>query len=217
MDLNYNKVFHPIHDVPVIVLTISHFFHDPECMEIIMVGKETEMVALRELIQKHHLLDDRFKFVGGGDWRQDSVSNGLSMVTYEMVLIHDGARPFLTKQMVDHVKQATATHGCALPTTQVTDTIKRIDAEGFVEETFDRSRLCQAQTPQGALTTLIKEAHQLAKEQGIIKTDDVGLIEHFKLSKVKCVEGSPENIKITTSKDIDLATGLFENYFEREA
>lgn len=214
LNLGYNKILHIIHGQPIIALTTTHFYQDPRCKQLIFVCQSEEMDQLKQLLQEHQLFDERCQFVVGGSERQHSVHYGLNEVTQDIVLIHDGARPFLTKELIDDILFETKLHGCAIPTLPVTDTIKQVNRQGFIEKTLKRSSLVAVQTPQGCQTKWIKLAHDIAKSHETLHTDDASLIEFYQLSKVKTVEGSYDNIKITTPNDLITAQQLYKQYFQ---
>ena len=170
------------------------------------------MATLKKIIQTYNLHDKRCVYVGGGSERQYSVNHGLHHVQEEVVLIHDGARPFLTPSLISSLYEEAKVTGAAVPGYPVKDTIKVVkDFE--IKYTIDRSKLYQVQTPQAIRTKLIKKAHEYATKDELLFTDDVSLIEHYQLSPVKIVESSPENIKITTPFDLKIAHILYSNYF----
>jgi 2-C-methyl-D-erythritol 4-phosphate cytidylyltransferase len=215
MKLGYNKMFLEIKDQPIIVLSISKFFNDPFCKEIIIVVNEVETDIIRDLLQTNQLLDSRCTITVGGSERQFSVNNGLNHVHQAMVLIHDAARPFITPELIHKLLNETKTIGCAIPAVKVKDTIKVVH-NGFIEQTLKRETLVAVQTPQACQTCFLKEAHRLAMENQFIGTDDASLIEHYHLSQVKVIDGSYDNIKITTQEDIALADQLYIKYYEKE-
>lgn len=212
LNLGYNKIFYEINGIPIVALSAKRFFEDSNCQQIIYVGKEEELPQLKEMIQKYHLHDKRCQYVVGGSERQYSVFNGLQRVTEDIVYIHDGARPFISSQLISNLYDAASTTGAAVPGYPVKDTIKVV-RDCQVVHTLNRSSLYQVQTPQVIQTKLIKEAHQQALKDHQLFTDDVSLIEHYGLSLVTVVESSPENIKVTTPIDLILAKELYQKYF----
>jgi 2-C-methyl-D-erythritol 4-phosphate cytidylyltransferase / 2-C-methyl-D-erythritol 2,4-cyclodiphosphate synthase len=150
--------------------------------------------------------------VAGGAQRQDSVRNGIESLAAQppdLVLIHDGARPFLDRAVIDRVLAALTDHPGAIAALPVRDTVKRGDA-GFITATLDRSALWRAQTPQGFHFEAIRAAHRDAA--GLELSDDAAVAEHAGL-RVALVEGSEDNFKVTTMDDLaraerHLATGL---------
>jgi 2-C-methyl-D-erythritol 4-phosphate cytidylyltransferase len=141
--------------------------------------------------------------VPGGRERQDSVYNGLlrAKPDTDVVLIHDGVRPFVSLEVVLATIDAAKEYGAAVAAVPVTDTIKRVDADGFVLNTPEREQLWAAQTPQAFRYALLMQAHQSVRKRGIVATDDAALLERLGM-RVKVVRGSHENIKITTEEDL---------------
>jgi len=144
--------------------------------------------------------------VSGGRERQDSVYNGLLRANpdTDLVLIHDGVRPFVSPGVVLATIEAAKECGAAVAAVPVTDTIKRVDADGFVIDTPAREQLWAAQTPQVFRYSLLMQAHQSVRKRGILATDDAALLEHLGV-RVKVVRGSYENLKITSEDDLLLA------------
>lgn len=149
--------------------------------------------------------------VEGGARRQDSVRNGLGAVdpASDVVLIHDAARPFVTPELVRRVIQGAMEHGGAIPGVPVRDTLKRMDSAGHIGATMDRNGLWAAQTPQGFKSGVLEAAY--ASGHGLEDaTDDAQIVERAG-GRVAIVDGNPENFKITSKSDLDLA----EDYLSR--
>jgi len=147
--------------------------------------------------------------VEGGPSRQDSVRYGLESLAAlapRRVLVHDGARPFIDAGTISRVIAALDTQGCALPVVPVADTLKR-GADGFVTGTVDRTSLFRAQTPQGFRFPEILAAHRAVIGEDL--TDDSLVAERAGMA-VALVEGTEDNVKITTSADLERARRLFE-------
>jgi len=161
-------------------------------------------VAEYELVTPLHI-------IAGGKSRAESVYAALQAISpyTEIVLIHDGIRPFVTPETIRAVAQAAATHGAAIAATPVTDTIKQADAHGKIIATPDRAALWQAQTPQGFAYEIITRAYATAYADGMLATatDDAFLAERLGIS-VHIVPSPPTNIKITTQMDLKIARVL---------
>jgi 2-C-methyl-D-erythritol 4-phosphate cytidylyltransferase len=140
--------------------------------------------------------------VGGGE-RQDSVWRGLQRLSaeVEIVLVHDGARPFVSPALIERVLNEARLSKAAIPGLAVRETIKEIEA-GRVVKTLDRSRLVLVQTPQAFETSLLVRAFREAIEQGISTTDESSLVERLGVA-VTVVEGEPANVKITWKQDLE--------------
>ena len=148
----------------------------------------------------------------GGPTRQQSVHAGLEELARrgeapEVVLIHDGARPFASSALVERAIRHARLHGAAVPGFAVTDTIKEIGPNGCVTGTPDRSRLRAVQTPQAFSFPLILEAHRRASREGRHDLTDDAAVAEFAGHQVHVFEGEPENMKITTSDDFTRAEG----------
>ncbi|UOY91454.1 2-C-methyl-D-erythritol 4-phosphate cytidylyltransferase [Ectobacillus sp. JY-23] len=202
MGAGVNKLFVPIQSVPVIIHTLRAFEHDSNCAEIILAISQDEYKIFSDLLAKHDIKKD-VVFVNGGRERQDSVYNGICHAQYEYILVHDGARPFVTEDVTRRVLDAAVEDGASVCAVPVKDTIKRI-VDGMVAETVERASLWAVQTPQGFHLPLLKKAHQIAREAGYNGTDDASLVEYIK-HKVTVVEGSYYNIKVTTPDDLVVA------------
>ncbi|VUZ85208.1 2-C-methyl-D-erythritol 4-phosphate cytidylyltransferase [Candidatus Methylomirabilis lanthanidiphila] len=158
-----------------------------EALELARINLETEVVP-------------------GGQTRQESVYNGLqrAKAATDLVLIHDGVRPFVSREVVLSTVEAARHAGAAVAAVPVVDTIKRVDIDGFVVETLPRGQLWSIQTPQVFQYELLMRAHRVGREHGIIATDDAALVERIG-GTVKVVRGSYENLKITGEEDLPLA------------
>lgn len=153
------------------------------------------------------------RLTAGGGTRRDSVRRGLEALEGEpeSVLIHDGARPLVTRGVIGRVLDAVR-EGPVVPVLPIPDTVKEVDGSGRIVATLDRSRLRRAQTPQGFPRELLLRAHREAGE-GVEATDDAGLCERLGV-EVRTVPGEPGNLKITTPEDLDRARRLLA---DREA
>lgn len=197
MGLGFNKVYAKLKDGEMILeKTIGVFLQDPDCCEIIVV---TDPKKYRERMTKR--FPGKIVLCTGGRTRQESVNSGLQAVMQKVVMIHDGARPYLSPKNLQDLKQAMETEKAALLTVPCKDTIKKIE-NGYVVETYDRSSLAAAQTPQVFETELILTCMKKAMEEGFKGTDDASLVEKYSNVRVKAVEGSYDNIKITTPEDL---------------
>ncbi|RUM41712.1 MAG: bifunctional 2-C-methyl-D-erythritol 4-phosphate cytidylyltransferase/2-C-methyl-D-erythritol 2,4-cyclodiphosphate synthase [Desulfobulbus sp.] len=147
-------------------------------------------------------------FTIGGDSRQQSVQNGLLALPKEIntVLVHDGARPLLSPDIIDRCLKGISLHDAVIAAVPVKDTLKRVD-EKRITDTVDRSNLWQAQTPQGMRRDLLEKAYAHAAATGFTGTDEASLLEHAGVT-ITVVEGSEHNIKITRPGDLTIAEGL---------
>jgi 2-C-methyl-D-erythritol 4-phosphate cytidylyltransferase len=154
-------------------------------------------------------LGPAIRVVPGGEQRTDSVRLALAAVpaAADVVLVHDAARPLVTGEVIDRAIRAAAAGTGVIPGVPVEDTIKEVDGDRRVVGTPDRSRLWRAQTPQAFPRALLAEAHRRALQDGISATDDAALVERIG-GRIVVVDGSPENIKITSSSDLVLAEAI---------
>ena len=149
--------------------------------------------------------------VQGGETRQISVYNGLTALkpqSPDQVLIHDAARPFVSDDILSRCFSALKTHKACLVATPVTDTIKKVDETGVIQETIDRRTLWSAQTPQAFDYPFIMAAHESANMKGIDTFTDDALVAEWIGEPVFIVEGSPSNRKLTSQEDLNMAETL---------
>ncbi len=205
MEAEGNKVFLPIRGVPVLVRTLKAFYESGLLHRYILVIGAEERSEVLALLEKW-CPEIPVKLVYGGTERQESVYNGLLALEGDesVVLIHDGARPFITQNAIRACIQAVWTLGAACVGVPVKDTVKRVDNMDIVAETPDRSLLWQVQTPQGFKPDIILKAHRKALLEDFHGTDDSVLAERMGV-KVRMIMGSYSNIKITTPEDLAFA------------
>jgi len=151
----------------------------------------------------------RITYIAGGERRQDSVYNGLQALENPggIVVIHDGVRPFVRHDQLTACIRGAQMHGACILGIPAQDTLKRVSAKGEIDETLEREKIWHAQTPQAFQYDVIMKAHEHARSQNISGTDDAFLVECFG-QKVKMIEGSHENIKITSPQDL-MAAEIF--------
>ncbi len=147
------------------------------------------------------------RVVGGGARRQDSVLAALRALDLpaDFVVVHDGARPFVSAEVLARVIEQAREHGAAIAAVPVKDTIKQANENATVHKTIPRERLWAAQTPQAFSYDLLFRAHESAEADGFMGTDDAELVERLGGATVAIVEGSYENLKITTPEDLVVA------------
>ena len=211
MKADINKQFLKLQNKEVIAHTIDKFYNNENIGEIIVVVREDEAEIFKiNIIEKYGYKNIKIAF--GGSERQDSVYNGLKMVdeNCKIVLIHDGARPFVNNETIDSAIESAKENKCVIVGVPVKDTIKVIDENNNVCDTPDRSTLWSIQTPQVFDYSLIMKAHEKAREDNYYGTDDSMLMEYFG-QKVKVVEGSYNNIKITTPEDLKIGEEILRD------
>jgi 2-C-methyl-D-erythritol 4-phosphate cytidylyltransferase len=192
-----NKLLEEINGKTVLEETVSKFTDFEEIDEIIIPANVSIIEQIKEIFTSPLI-----KITEGGDTRQGSVYNALKLVKNDYVLIHDGARPLIRRDIIAATISATIDKGAVSVMTKTTDTIKEVDSTGKVVKTIDRTKLYNTQTPQGFKTDLIRKAH--SKLQGGNYTDDSSMLEELG-KPVYIVNGSYTNIKITTKSDLDFA------------
>ncbi|MDA0987782.1 MAG: 2-C-methyl-D-erythritol 4-phosphate cytidylyltransferase [Chloroflexi bacterium] len=202
-----DKIFEPLLGRPVISHTISVFEECPLVYEIVLVlgehnlGKGRSLAAVEGWKKLKHVCL-------GGQRRQDSVKAGLQHISQcEWVMVHDGARPCVTQEIIRLGLEKVLETGAAVPAIAVNDTMKKVSADGTVQETLQRESLRAVQTPQVFHYDLLQEAYR-GDPDGV--TDDASLVERLGHS-VKVFTGSAENIKITTQVDLYLAEAIFKS------
>lgn len=210
MQAGENKVFLPLCGVPVLCRSVRAF--QGLCDTLVLVVKPQEEQKARELLTAHGLMGVVSAIAYGGLERQESVKNGLKMLSQEesVVLVHDAARPLVTKDIIERAIAAVREYGTGIAAVTVKDTIKQVDQENKVLSTLDRAKLRAMQTPQGFLKSLLLRAHRKAEETGILATDDAALVEAMN-ETVQLSEGSYDNLKITTPEDILMAEAVLMN------
>ncbi|RTX90351.1 2-C-methyl-D-erythritol 4-phosphate cytidylyltransferase [Mammaliicoccus fleurettii] len=206
MGAEINKLFLEINGETIIRRTVSVFQEIEECEQIFIAAHPEEV----HLIEEH--LKDFNKVAGvipGGKERQHSINEVLKvLIDTEVVMVHDGARPFITQEKVKQLYQETLKNNAVILAVQAKDTIKKV-IDGVVEETYDRSTLWQVQTPQSFSRHVILKAYNLAKEHDFVGTDDASLVERAGY-KVHITNGDYDNIKITTHEDLIIADSILE-------
>ncbi|MGE5328977.1 MAG: 2-C-methyl-D-erythritol 4-phosphate cytidylyltransferase [Deltaproteobacteria bacterium] len=215
MEAKINKVYMEIAQKPIAARTLEVFEESPLINEIIVVINERDKHYYEEKIGGS--FNPKIKaVVFGGKRRQDSVSNGLKQVSQqaEIVLVHDCARPLVTCDIIERSLAGAAEYGAVCVGMPVKDTIKIVGKDGFVSETLPRDILWSVQTPQAFKKELLVQAHNRAEALDIQATDDAMLVEMLG-HRIKVIEGSYENIKITTPEDIAIAEAILK-YREKE-
>ncbi|TQK41889.1 2-C-methyl-D-erythritol 4-phosphate cytidylyltransferase [Brevibacillus sp. AG162] len=195
-----NKLWLPLAGEPILAHTVRLFATHPDIDEVVLVVSEADHAEVTTWLSAEKL---PVVVTLGGAERQDSVRNGLASLSAncDYVLVHDAARPFVTrKQISDMIKQVQQDQATIMAV-PVKDTIKVVGATGLVESTPARESLWAVQTPQAFRMSLLREAHQAAEAAGKLGTDDAMLVEWLGHS-VSIMNGSYENIKITTPDDL---------------
>ncbi len=211
MPYDLPKQYLSLNGIPILGRTLIKFEKAPSVDRIVLVVAKDDMeYAKDEIVDKYRIL--KLKHIqAGGETRQDSVRNGLEMVDNrdDVVLIHDGVRPFVTEELIDlSIREATRS-GAVIPVIPLMNTLKIVGEDGIVTETPDRNNLRLAQTPQAFRREIILEAYRSAYSEGFYGTDDASLVERLG-APVNTIPGLYDNIKITTPEDLALGELLLK-------
>lgn len=212
MGTSIQKQYLHISGKPVLYYALQTF-QDSEMIDdiILVVGEGQQEYCRTEILDKYGM-DKVKKIVQGGAERYHSVWNGLQEVQEGYVFIHDGARPFVNEEIITRAYEAVVENQACVVAMPVKDTIKIADTEGFAKETPNRAYIWQVQTPQVFAVDVVKKAYALLMEETQIQvTDDAMVVEQMLGIRVKLVEGSYENIKITTPEDLKIAECFLQN------
>lgn len=213
MHSDVHKQYLLIRDKPVLYYSLKAFEDSVIDDIVLVVGEGEEDFCQREILDQYGFRKIRAVICGGKE-RYHSVAYGIRCINWECgyIFIHDGARPFIDDAIIDRAFEEAKRSGACAVGMPVKDTIKIADKNGYVESTPDRSRVWQIQTPQVFEKPLIASAYEklLAEEKelsayGVTVTDDAMVVEFFMNTPVKLVQGSYQNIKITTPEDLKIA------------
>ena len=209
MKAGKNKLLVDLEGESLIYWTIKSVFSASLVSWVGIIGQPKDKKTLLNSI-KH--FSNRVVWINGGETRQESVFNGLKALpsNAEKVLIHDGARCLINPELINKCVLELEENDAVILATKVTDTIKIVDNEGYIEDTPNREKLWAAQTPQCFLVKRLREAHEIAIEKSWIVTDDASLFEMLNW-QVKIIEGNSSNIKITSPLDLKIAKLFLKN------
>ena len=196
-------------DHPILVHSLMAFSLCRLVDNLYLVIPESDMDYCRQKIVWPLKLGIDIKLVPGGPQRQLSVYNGLRKIEDRqgIVVIHDGVRPFVTPDLIRICVQGAKETGACIPAVPVADTLKKVNRSGLINHTVAREGVWQAQTPQAFAYELITQAHEKARVDGFIASDDALLVERLG-AKVKIVTGNRNNLKITTPEDLRIARAM---------
>nr|WP_295971074.1 2-C-methyl-D-erythritol 4-phosphate cytidylyltransferase [uncultured Bacillus sp.] len=207
MGAGKNKLLLEMNGMPIFIYTLKVFESDDMCKGIILAINEAEGPEFRSLLARYGITKVS-KLVPGGSERQFSVYHGVQTLKDDegIVLVHDAARPFIDIDQIHNLVAAAEQYGAAVLAVPVKDTIKK--AEGSrVTETVERSGLWSVQTPQAFRISQLRQAHERAQAEHFVGTDDASLVERMG-QDVIIVEGSYDNIKLTTPEDLFFAESI---------
>jgi 2-C-methyl-D-erythritol 4-phosphate cytidylyltransferase len=207
-----SKQFAELKGKPILVRTILQFARHPSVSEIYVALRQEEITPFRARLEQEapEALAKNPVLLQGGEHRQNSVANALHAVSAkddDIVLVHDAVRPFVSDAIISDVINAAQKYGAAIAGVPAVDTVKQVErtAEGaLIKATIPREKIVMAQTPQGFRYTVLKKAFNEAAADGFIGTDEASLVERSG-HPVAVVMGSPQNVKITTPADLELA------------
>ncbi len=218
MQSKVHKQYLLLQDKPVLFYALKAFEDSFIDDIVLVVGKDEEEYCRKEIIDKYGFKKVR-AIIEGGKERYHSVAYGIKAIQWECnyIFIHDGARPFISREILNRVFEQVKKNKACVVGMPVKDTVKIADEAGFVESTPNRARVWQIQTPQVFETEVISEAYSrlLTEEmrllsEGVTVTDDAMVVEYFMKLPVKLVEGSYQNIKITTPEDLEIARSFLQ-------
>ncbi len=209
MGLSMPKQCYELGGKPILAHTLQRIGQADSIGSIILVVPSDHKDWAERLVQEYQLAKVT-QVIAGGEHRQDSVQAGLTALpdNIELVLVHDGVRPFVELSVIENCLAEAQRSGAAMVAVPVKDTLKVVSSDKIIEQTVDRSGVWQAQTPQAAKVSLLKKAYEeAAKQKDFIATDEAALLERINIP-VKVVEGSEKNIKITRPEDLILAKAI---------
>lgn len=200
MGAGYNKLFLMLGDRPIFMHTLQVFEDDPGCIGIILAVKREERQEIQAMFDQYGITKVR-ALVDGGTERQYSVAACIQAHTEKgIVLVHDAARPFIRRAVITSLVKEAMEHGAAIAGVKAKDTMKLAPA-GIVEKTVDRDSLWIVQTPQAFRYDVLREASDSAERDGFLGTDESMLVERMG-HPVRIVEGTYDNVKMTTQEDL---------------
>jgi len=207
------KQFLPLKGKPIIIHTLQRFEHCADVDEIVVAVPESDIVEIEQLISRYRV-HKVSKAIIGGQKRQDSVHQALKRISVrdsDIIVVHDGVRPFVETKKISQVIKVCKEFDAAVLAVQPKDTIRRSSGGGFFDQTLDRTALWLVQTPQAFKAKLLMKAFEKAYKDKFFSTDEAALVERLGV-KVRIVEGSYDNIKITTQEDLEFGKLIFERW-----
>lgn len=203
--LGYNKVLYELNGKPLYYYSLCKFLSFDNLKNMIVVVKEEEKEGVKSFIDKE-FSDSRVIYTLGGLSRGASVYNGLLQVTSEYVLIHDGARPFISIGDISHVLDGLKNNEIVSLVSPITESVRRIT--GNSNQNVNRNGLVSMKTPQGAKSDILLKAMERALKEEIQFTDDVSAVEFYFNKTPLLIEAETNNIKVTNQRDFDLVRSI---------
>ena len=202
------KEYRFVEGLPVLVWTLLAFLDSSPMEEVVITIPEGHDTRVRELLshvpERFSSAGGSIRLVTGGESRQESVLRGLEGFErpIEYVLIHDGARPWVSSHLIREVLRDCIANDATIPIIPITDAVKRVGPDGNISEHLARTVTMGAQTPQAFSFPAILEAHRKASRDGRIYIDDSEIYSHY-VAPVHTVRGDPDNMKITFPRDLE--------------
>lgn len=206
MNSKVHKQYLLIKEKPVLYYSLKAF-EDSQVDEIVLVVGTGEVEYCKKEIVEQYGFQKIHTIIEGGKERYHSVYEGLKATKQtDYVLIHDGARPFITQEIITRTIESVRKYQACVVGMPVKDTIKIVDTDNYAKETPNRSSVWQVQTPQAFSYPLIFTAYtKILEAEDTTITDDAMVVERMTAQKVRLIEGSYQNIKITTPEDLLIA------------
>lgn len=202
-----NKLLIDIGGKPLIVRTVELFTQCDKIDEIVVSTRKQDIAPYQQLFNQHHL---DVKLVEGGTERIESLYNGVQASSGDIIITHDGARPFTPLWLIEHLIQAVEEHGAAMTAIPPTATIKYAEEDMIIRHSLARHTTWIAQTPQGFKRQILLDALKQAIDQSyFIATDDSEIVARYG-HKVKIVPGDHVNMKVTVKSDVAVANEMFK-------
>jgi 2-C-methyl-D-erythritol 4-phosphate cytidylyltransferase len=213
MQHNIPKQYLTLGGRPILANTLAVFENMSEITEIAVVAQPAALDYCQNQVITPFGFKKVLRLVPGGKERQDSVYNALKVLhrqnDWDLILVHDGVRPFVTPEEVRRVIRAAAAHGAAILALPVQDTVKKVDRRGRIQKTLSRQDIWLAQTPQAFQAGIIWRAFVEAYGREFYGTDEASLVEALGVP-VLVEAGSPFNIKVTTPEDLVMAEAIHQ-------
>jgi 2-C-methyl-D-erythritol 4-phosphate cytidylyltransferase len=205
MGTGMDKAFLSLGSKPILAWSLIAFQTCIDIDSIILVVRKDQVLAAKSVIHMFGI-SKSFAIVAGGGKRQDSVMAGMAAMDPEtkMVVVHDGARPCVTPELISETVKYAKRNGCGIAASRIWDTVKYVERGNTVDHTLDRTKLWAVQTPQAFTADLLKRAYKAVVEKKATVTDEAGAVELLG-ETVRLVEWTRPNIKITTVEDMPLA------------
>ena len=209
MGAGQNKLFLQLDKKPILIHTLEVFQDDENCTGIWLAVKPEEREYIKSLLDQYHITKVK-GLPNGGEERQHSVHSCIKeMQQVEIVLVHDAARPFITKPTISSLVEAAQVKGAAIAGVKAKDTMKKV-RDGVIVETVDRESLWMIQTPQAFRFDLIQQAEDIAEKIGFLGTDEAMLVERLG-HQVHIVESTYDNVKMTTKEDLIFGEAIIKH------